>query len=390
MKRKIRLSAIAICVIVAVSVSVVAGSTMAFEDVANTDWYYDSVQYVYEAGLMNGTGEDEFSPSVTITRGMIVTILWRREGMPTATKTSFADVAEKAYYADAVSWAAEKGIVNGYGGNRFGPQDTNTREQLATILYRYAEYKGTDVSQHSDLSIFSDHGKISAYAYDALSWANSIGLVNGVGENKLDPTGAATRAQAAAILERYDKFDSTVTEQESTAPNEEDKEKTSDTSTPPDDGESNTPPVIVPEEGDTQIPKTDKLTISIGEVEASPGTDVSVAVSIQNNPGILGAMLTLRYPETLQMISATNGQAFSELTLTTPKALRSPGNFLWDGLGATADQDGIILNFVFHVSDTVASGKMLPISAGYVTGDIYDSSFNALLPVIVNGSIYVK
>lgn len=384
------MASIAICLIAMLSVTASAEGVMAFNDVSESDWYYHSVQYVYEVGLMNGTGDNTFSPNGTVTRGMIVTILWRREGAPVASGYSFTDVAADAYYTNAVSWAAEKGIVNGYGGNRFGPQDAITREQFAAILYRYSEKNGADVSARSDLSVYSDSNLISAYAYDALSWANASGLIKGVGGNKMNPAGTATRAQAATILERYNNLGTAAPASGTTLPTEEGKKDEPNPSIPPETDETSPPPVVVPEEDDTQKPKTDKLTISVETVEGRPGSDVNVTVSIQNNPGVLGAMLTLRYPESLKMNTATNGQAFSELTLTTPKALRSPGTYLWDGLDTAATGDGDILNLSFHVSDTLISGKTLPISIEYIAGDFFDASFNELKPVIVNGSIIVK
>jgi len=135
---------------------------------------------------------------------MIVTILHRLEGEPSSQEsTAFLDIPLDAWYADAVAWAAEHGIVVGYSDTAFGPNDPITREQMAAILYRYAQYKGYDVSAQADLSKFTDTGKISAYALPALQWANAEGLINGKGNGVLDPRGQATRAEAAAILMRF-------------------------------------------------------------------------------------------------------------------------------------------------------------------------------------------
>lgn len=174
-----------------------------FTDVKAGSWYYDAVSYVYDNSLMNGTGTGIFSPMMTTNRGMIVTILHRYEGSPAAGANSFPDVKPGMYYSEAVAWAAANGIVNGYSDGRFAPDDTITREQMAAILYRYAGYKGLDVSGRADLSAFADGGRVSPYARDAMAWANQAGLINGVGSNSLSPGGSATRAEAAAILMRF-------------------------------------------------------------------------------------------------------------------------------------------------------------------------------------------
>lgn len=177
--------------------------TIPFTDVKTGDWFYDSVGYVYGAGLMNGTSPTAFSPSQTTTRAMIVTILYRYEGSPAAGTSSFRDVAAGQYYAAPVAWAAQNGVVTGYSPTQFGPSDTITREQMAAILYRYAQYKGYDVSGRADLSVYSDGNRVSAYARDAMAWANQAGLINGVDARILQPKGSATRAQVATILTRF-------------------------------------------------------------------------------------------------------------------------------------------------------------------------------------------
>lgn len=178
--------------------------TVPFTDVKEGDWYYESVAYVYQQGLMTGTSDTAFSPNLTTTRGMIVTILYRMEGSPEAPGwVPFADVAQGKYYADPVAWAAWNGIVNGKSSTSFAPEEPITREQLAAILYRCAQFKGYDVSAQGDLSQFTDQTMIRAYALDAMSWANAEGLITGKGKGILDPRGPATRAQVAAILQRF-------------------------------------------------------------------------------------------------------------------------------------------------------------------------------------------
>ena len=176
-------------------------SALPYTDVPEGSWYYDAVRYVTEKGLMNGVTADSFAPNATTTRGMIVTILYRLENEPAAGKCSFTDVTAGQWYTDAVAWAAA-GIVNGYG-DTFGPNDAITREQMAAILYRYASYKGYNVSAQADLSGYTDAGRTSAYAVEAMRWANAEELITGVTASTLVPGGSAIRAQAAAILMRF-------------------------------------------------------------------------------------------------------------------------------------------------------------------------------------------
>lgn len=177
---------------------------MPFTDIMETDWFYDSVAYVYLNGLMNGTSATTFTPNGTTTRGMIVTILYRLAGSPEGPSGApFQDVDPKQYYAAPIAWAAWNGIVTGKSVVAFAPNDPITREQMAAILYRYAGKQGMDVSVRGDLTGFIDQGKISPYARDALAWANGAGLITGKGEGILDPQGPAVRAQVAAIFQRF-------------------------------------------------------------------------------------------------------------------------------------------------------------------------------------------
>ena len=179
-------------------------SSLPFGDVKSADWFYNDVKYVYEKGMMAGTAADVFAPNATTTRAMIVTILYRLEGSPAVTGTSaFVDVPTGQWYTDAVNWAAANQIVKGTSATTFAPNDSITREQMAAILYRYAQYKGYDVTKKADLSGYSDNGQVSAYAKDALAWANAAKLINGVTNTTLVPQGNATRAQVSAILHRF-------------------------------------------------------------------------------------------------------------------------------------------------------------------------------------------
>ena len=176
-----------------------------FKDVKKNDWYYEAVEYVANKGLMNGTGNDEFTPDANTTRGMIVTILYRLDGSPKVSMSTFTDVANTEYYAKAVAWAEKNGIVNGYGEGKFGPNDVITREQLAAIMYRYSNYKkyNTSVGEDTNILSYNDISELSEYAVSSMQWACGAGLVNGIGDGKLAPKGNATRAQLATILMRY-------------------------------------------------------------------------------------------------------------------------------------------------------------------------------------------
>ncbi len=174
-----------------------------FTDVNAYDWYYNSVKYVYANNMMSGTDTTIFSPNITTTRAMIVTILHRLDGKPAATASNFMDVEQNQYYTNAVAWASANGIVSGYGNGNFGPNDTITREQMAAILYRYAQYKGYDTTQKNNLSNYIDAKDINAYAVEALQWANQVGIITGVTDTTLVPNGSATRAQVSSILMRF-------------------------------------------------------------------------------------------------------------------------------------------------------------------------------------------
>ena len=178
--------------------------TFPFTDVKTDRWSYDDIKFAFENGLMNGTSTTKFSPEMAASRGMIVTILFRMSGDSAVKGTmTFKDVKAGTWYTEGIRWASSKGIVNGYDKTKFGPDDSVTREQLAVILYRYAEYKKMNVSQRANLSKYSDSGKIANWAKDAVSWANAIGLVNGTDKKELLPQGVASREQVAAILHRF-------------------------------------------------------------------------------------------------------------------------------------------------------------------------------------------
>ena len=181
-----------------------------FVDVASDAWYAQAAAYVYRQGLMSGTAQDRFSPDLTTNRAMLVTILYRLAGSPAVDGGSaFTDVSGGDWFASGVAWASANGIVTGYGDGRFGPNDPITREQMAAILYRYAGFAGQSTTGQADLSGYTDAGRVSPYAAEAMGWAADRGLITGVSADTLSPGGSATRAQVATILMRFCQMDET-------------------------------------------------------------------------------------------------------------------------------------------------------------------------------------
>lgn len=172
-------------------------------DVSSTAWYYNAVKYAVEKGLFSGVTDTQFGPNVSMTRGMLVTVLYKLEGRPAAGGNSFIDVSGNAYYSNAVAWAASKNIVSGIGDGMFAPGQAISREQMVVILYKYAQSKGMDTSASASLSNFADYDKVSPWAREAMQWAVGAGLISGKNGSILDPTGTATRAEVASILMNF-------------------------------------------------------------------------------------------------------------------------------------------------------------------------------------------
>lgn len=184
-----------------------SSATFVFSDVSEKDWFYTSVYKSIENGWFTGTSDTTFSPYMGTTRAMIATALWRMEKQPTATTSSnFNDVVNGAWYYNGVVWAQGNQVVKGYGDGTYGPNDNITREQLASILYRYAELKGYDVTTRTNLDHFSDGNTVSTYAIETMRWAVAANIIAGKSDNNLDPTGKATRAEVATILTRFDEL----------------------------------------------------------------------------------------------------------------------------------------------------------------------------------------
>lgn len=180
--------------------------TVSFTDVQPTDWYAEAVTYAVENGLFQGTSATTFAPNANMNRAMLVTVLYRMSGEQSKADAAFSDVAQDAWYAEAVAWAKTNGIVSGTSATQFAPNQNVTREQMAAILYRYAQYKGQETStDQSGLEHFTDVNTVSSYAVPAMNWAVQNGLISGTSTTTLTPTGNATRAQVATILMRYQK-----------------------------------------------------------------------------------------------------------------------------------------------------------------------------------------
>ena len=388
--------------------------TIAFADVKESDWFYDDVKYVQVNKLMTGTSDTEFSPSGVTTRGMIVTILWRLDGEPIVEGKEFEDVSKDAYYYNAVAWASNNQIVSGYSETVFGPNDTATREQLATIMYRYASYKEYDVSKEAELDKYVDKDQISEYAVKSLKWANANGLITGTSEETISPKDDVQRCQVAAILRRLcDKYEiikeeveeekpinkeENPTLNEDTIKNEEDNDieigggsssnsGSSGTNNRDDESEKDEP-------SDTPVVRDDDTpVIVVDKVTASAGDEVQVAVKINNNPGVLGMTLSLYYDETkCSLESVTNGSAVEDiLNLTPSKTLGSGVRFVWDGIELAPEdiKDGDIIILTFKVKNNVSEGK-IPLTLKCFDGDVIDNDLNNIPVVVENGYINIK
>lgn len=387
-----------------------ASSIQKFSDVNEKDWFFSDVQYVHEKELMNGTSNTTFAPNDSTTRGMIVTILWRLDGEPEATsKKPFTDVIRDKYYYDAVVWASANEIVSGYDDATFGPEDFITREQLATILYRYVSQKELNVSADTDISKFKDFEEISGYAVDAMKWANANGIITGITSDTISPKGNATRCQVAAILKRIcenilnTNKDNSLEEQ----PNTE-KEVSTETSKPStdskeDESSSSDEPTLGagggPDEDDEDNTIHEEIiveqpAIKVNTAYGKPGDIIEVTLDLQKNPGILGMILSLEYDETaMSLLRAENGEAVSDvLTLTPSRTLNSGVRFVWDGLEVSSSdiKNGTFLTLVFEIIDDVTIGKRYPLKISYNSGDIVDTELNEVNPRIYQGYIEIE
>lgn len=411
MKAKMTIAAVILAgAVILVGATGNRAAAKAFDDVADDAWYKDSVAYVSEHDIMTGVGEKTFDPDGTVTRGMLVTILYRMEGSPATDATlPFQDVASGSYYEKAVIWAANAGIVSGYSESVFGPGDPVTREQTSTILCRYTNAKGYDVSAKVSLSDYEDEGAISAYAKDAMAWAVQASLIQGMGEKTLAPRGQTTRAQMAAIITRYNgvKWEKKDGAAGDTTLPEDPKKEDSKPETPSGDqnntngkdnttgGNQNAGTSGSGSGSEDKTPTDTKTpTLSVSNVSASAGeNNVEVTVSVQNNPGILGMVLSVAYDESaLTLTDASIGDAVKDtLNMTKPGEFKSQCRFVWDGeqIQKKDVHDGSIITLKFSVSKSAAAGRY-PIDIFFNDGDIVDNDLKQLDFGVVNGSVTLK
>ena len=390
-----------------------------FADVADNSWYAAGVEYVYQKGFMNGVTSNTFEPESKITRGMVVTIIYRLEGKPSVTeKFGYTDVAENDYYFDSVMWATETCIVNGYGGSIFAPQDTITREQFATILYRYSKYKGFDISVDNEsrdtFEKYSDSSSISPYAQNAMEWALVSGLITGITPVTLEPQETATRAQAATVLMRFDGWcdsdnngkqetdSSTSGTSDSSSSNGSDEKETehitdgnkrdNDSSSSHDRADSSK----ANEKTDDNKEETTSThpTLKVSDTSTDGKKSIEVSVSIKNNPGTSALLVSFEYDENaVKLKEIRNGEVFTsdrEYVFTAPKNTASGCRASWYTLNELpATNDGVVAILCFEVLEDAPEGtysiniKCEP-----------DNAINAIEENIdfktVNGSIVIK
>lgn len=404
-KKKIRFFALILAIgivfisLYASSATEKEGDTKAFVDVKETDWFCSDVEYVYEKGLMNGISESNFSPNDNTTRGMIVTILWRLENEPSVSnQNTFFDVENDTYYYHAIAWAAENKIVNGYNDTSFGPEDSITREQLATIFYRYATHKQIDVETASDLDKFIDKNEISSYAMESMQWAYANEIITGTATDSISPKGDATRCQIAAVLKRLceNVLLNINIKDESDNKTNEDKNISSHNSNTSSKNHS------IPSYGGGPSEDNDneeeiviqQPTIKVNTVYGKPGEVIRVNLDLHKNPGILGMILSLEYDEAaMKLIRVENGEAVADvLTLTPSGNLNSGVRFVWDGIDLSSDdiKDGQLLTLDFELLDNVVIGKRYPLKLQYDVGDIVDVNLNEANPRIYQGFIEIE
>lgn len=359
-----------------------------FTDVPYEEWYTESVEYAYGHGLMNGTSETTFEPETHITRGMIVTIIYRMEGSPeTGGDLKFNDVNKTYYYATPIIWATENSIVNGYDEDTFAPDDKITREQFATILFRYAKHKGLDVSanekNYEELRGYSDCDKISEYAKDAMLWANVSKLITGVSTTTLVPQGIATRAQAATIFMRFDKFLGQLALTEESIENTE-SEKLVEDEKKEDDGNAG--------EWDDVKDKTNedenKAEIVLPTIYVYNATDngkyVDVVISVINNPGIASLKFDVCYDdENLKLVSVDFDSQWGNY-ITAPIPYKNPQTINLISPFENITIDGKLATLRFEILD---ESYVKNITIKCDMNNIFNSNFDDVEFDVMNGKV---
>lgn len=402
-----------------------------FSDVPEKEWYAESVEYVHSKGLMNGVTQTSFEPETYITRGMIVTIIYRMEASPEIEgDLKFNDVNETYYYAKPIIWATRNNIVNGYDEDIFAPEDKITREQFATILYRYAKYKGVDVWAIENVSgqfeIYSDGDMISDYAKESMLWANSSKLITGVTTTTLVPQGIATRAQAATIFMRFDRLieqtkgdnsdDTSDGEEKVESDNKKPNNKQNDSpdkeaSGSKSDGTSNKTPGDKENNGsgkdnedvnagewddikDNKDGKDDKdsedeitsPTIFVDSAVAE-GEYVDVVISVKNNPGIASLKFDVEFDDrSLKLVSVEFDSQWGSY-ITAPTPYNNPQNVSLISPFQNITKNGRLAMLKFEILDE-AYEKSITIKCD--KNNIFNSDFDEIEFDVINGEIKNK
>ena len=425
-----------------------------FTDVPEYEWFAESVEYVKDKGLMNGITVTTFEPQTSITRGMIVTIIYRLEGSPKVnSELQFSDVNPTYYYCTPIIWASENGIVNGYSKDTFAPDDEITREQFATILYRYAENKGIDVSYDAEkvnLTSYEDDDRISDYAVNAISWANETGLIKGVTVTTLEPQGKATRAQAATIFMRFDKLieqslqtDSSTETKDNETDNEETVSGKNNNLSSNNDSGSKKDPAASDDKNDVNTggdnndddknagewddvkdenPKNENTgndsskdestkdesienekdnedvvyetpTIVLETVSVEAGEEALVNVDIHKNPGILGMLISIEYNESvMKLVDVENGNIFSKsngYTFMRPKNKSSGCRASWYTLEDVSAESDGTFVTLCFETFDNASSGTYSVKVKYNKDDVFGEEESIDLD-IKNGKIIIK
>lgn len=367
-------------------------ASVQFSDVTAADWFCEDVDFVSKHGLMNGTGAARFSPMEHTTRGMIVTVLWRMEGSPIEGTNAFQDVEPGAYYIDAVNWASAHQIVNGYSREVFAPHDVITREQIITILYRYAMYKGCNITGTGSLKTYEDSSSISDFAVNAFRWGCGKGIVTGTSENTLAPLDPVQRCQAAALIHRYEQMFSQSETSSSAEPSPLPSATPDNPPSQKNDADQDAAPSSQTPNPSGEIENTCPRLIVVSK-ETAAGQEAQVQILIQNNPGILGMTLSVYYDEaSCTMKEVTTGEALEGiLDLTPSNTLGSGMRLVWDGIdiGQEDVKDGVIANLTFSIADDAPAGK-LPITVRCYDGDAVDRNLQGVPLQIEDGYIQVR
>ncbi len=410
-------------------------TTYKFSDVPKNEWYAESIDYAYENGFMNGMTQTTFEPQTSISRGMIVTIIHRMEGSPkTAGELNFVDVNSTYYYCEPIKWASQNGIVNGIDKENFAPDAEITREQFATILYRYATSKGIDVKareQSFSFANYVDKDKISEYAVLALAWANENGLIKGVTTTTLEPQGKATRAQAATIFMRFDKLlketvkagdsseksdekandnkDNETTEKKTSDKEESSSDKDNTPQTTPDSNQNNNQDKdenagewdeVTGESGkndddkDNEGNKDEENDNNKDELPASPtiyienvsvsGKYADVYISVINNPGIASLKFDVKFDDKkLKLVSVDFDSSWGDY-ITAPTPYKNPQTINMISPFENIAANGKLAVLRFELLDDIVEERII---IKCDQSNIFDSDFNDVEFETINGKI---